>query len=472
VSQVPFISPDNGLALLAFKIGQNQFDLNRGLAYISMRDQVIRARTLVHSVLSAGIFERRTAESDRQVDVDVLIVGAGVGGVSVALAAAEVGLRTLVVEKESECFSLLHKGTNRLLSTTLYDWPARHFNRHAFPDIPCTEERILKDASVLRFLAKPCPAQEIADHLNQQVANFRTKYSNNLHIECDFEISSGDDITWAGRRALKIDLGREISLFKEKKSSVYARIVVYAIGFGSEKALTKVDDVRDSFWGYESIENDLGKIVNSPARVCVIGAGDGGLQEILRVILSPNEYHDFANTISELESVIGEDREWSDGLKSILFAEDNAARALMWGYRPDLIFPRVQAVHEEVIKTLLDKKNLARRAAVIAWRDKVCRHQDIHVTLYDSLPISNRVYALNRFLFELLSTLSKDSPGTIKIHRSMEDWELAKNTANANLVIDRRGVSPIDNMYGTSEKEDWLRRMMFRALPNHYSMVA
>jgi heterodisulfide reductase subunit A-like polyferredoxin len=78
-----------GLALLAYKIGPNQFELNRDLTYISMRDQVLRARTLIHAAFGAGIFEKKDESensfADSEVDYDVVVLGAGVGGISTAL---------------------------------------------------------------------------------------------------------------------------------------------------------------------------------------------------------------------------------------------------------------------------------------------------------------------------------------------------------------------------------------------------
>ncbi|MFE4568353.1 hypothetical protein ACFRMO_38485, partial [Streptomyces anulatus] len=70
-----------GLALLAYKIGPNQFELNRSLTYISMRDQVLRARTLIHTAIDAGLFEKQAENSssfaDGDVDYDVVVLGAG-----------------------------------------------------------------------------------------------------------------------------------------------------------------------------------------------------------------------------------------------------------------------------------------------------------------------------------------------------------------------------------------------------------
>jgi hypothetical protein len=251
-------------------------------------------------------------------------------------------------------------------------------------------------------------------------------------------------------------------------SFVHSRAVVYAVGFGSEKVFSTKSDLNSTFWGYCTIEDDLKKLVKSTATVRIIGAGDGGLQEALRFALRP-EYHDFAKAISELESRIDDsDKEWTNGLRDIMFAEDNAARALMWGYRPELVFSELQTVHDRLIHILLDPLNMSRRKAVIQWRDDVTREQSLKVELVDSHNFSGRVYALNRFLFELLRILSEIQPNNVLIDRNTETTEVTK----PDICVDRRGISPIDEAYGTSEKEELLRRVMFRALPNHYSVVA
>lgn len=110
------INTENSLALLAFNIGVNQFDINRGLAYISMRDQVLRARTLIAAAKGAELFELRAggpdSDADEPVDYDVTVLGAGVGGISIAMAAVEKNLRTLVIDKSDHCFALLRSGTS------------------------------------------------------------------------------------------------------------------------------------------------------------------------------------------------------------------------------------------------------------------------------------------------------------------------------------------------------------------------
>ncbi|MDH6152664.1 MULTISPECIES: FAD-binding protein [Paraburkholderia] len=468
---LPPILADNGLALLAFKIGPNQFGLNRGLAYISMRDQVLRARTLVHAAVGARLFEQRpataTGYADRRVDVDLTVIGGGVGGISVALAAAEAGITTLVVEKSKECFSLLQNGTDRLLSTTVYDWPANHFNVHAFPVLPDTSPDVSSLSSILHFPDKACSARELADSLNGQVMAYERSHTSTLHIERGMEIPLDDGITWAGRGSLLVRVPRAIKLFGSSRKDFHTRAVVYAIGFGSEKVITDGYAVDASFWGYQTIETDLARFACTNAKVFIAGGGDGGLQEVLRFAFLP-DYHDLSIAVKALESAVGpDDRVWSEGLRDIMFAEDNAARAFMWGYRPELVFRELERVHERVIAKLLDPTDARRQKAVIEWRDHVTRQQRVQITLYDPKP-SGRVYALNRFLFRLLKSLSAVAAGSVTIDRMEREVPVGE----CDIFVDRRGISPIDAAYGTSTKEELLRRVMFRALPNHYSVVA
>lgn len=468
LSSTPYISADSGLALLTFKIAPNQFDLNRGLAYISMRDQVLRARTLVHAAIGSGLFEQHPetgrSTADREVAVDLLVVGAGVGGISAALTAAEAGYRTLVLEKAPRCFPLLSSGTDRLLSTTLYDWPARHFDVHAFPALPGADIDLLDARSLLRFPSIPTPANELAQDLNQQVDAFLKKHSQTLHVECDMEIAVDDGITWAGGRRVKVDLPRPIELFGAPRQSLFARAVVYALGFGSEKVLLDGADIAASFWGYQSLEDDLKAVSGHRAAVQIIGGGDGGLQEALRFAFRP-AYHDFAKAVAHLQTCVrrvNADR-WDCGLRDIMFAEDNAARALMWGYRTDLVFAQLQRVHEEFVHELCQHAS----DALLIWRAEVGREQPLDVSLYDSHPFSARVYALNRFLFELLKQLTTIKPAPVTVHR-----ETDAPPTGAAIVVKRHGIAPGSEAYGTSEKEDLLRRVLFRSLPNHYSVIA
>ncbi len=323
------------------------------------------------AAVGARLLERRAATTtgyaDRRADVDLTVIGGGVGGISVALAAAEAGITTLVVEKSEQCFSLLQNGTDRLLSTTVYDRPANHFNVHAFPVLPNTSPDVSSLSSILHFPGRACSARELAESLNGQVTAYERSHAHTLHIERGMEIPVDDGITWAGRGSLLVRLPRGINLFGSSRKDFHSRAVVYAVGFGSEKVIADGYEVDASFWAYQSIEADLARFVGTDAQVFIAGGGDGGLQETLRFAFLP-DYHDLSIAVEALESAVGpDDRVWTEGLRDIMFAEDNAARAFMWGYRPELVFREL----ERVITQLLDPTDVRRQQAVIGWRDHV-----------------------------------------------------------------------------------------------------
>jgi len=278
--------------------------------------------------------------------------------------------------------------------------------------LPDTSPDVSSLSSILHFPGKACSAHELAESLNGQVEAYERSHAHTLHIERGMEIQVDDGITWAGRESLLVRLPRGINLFGSSRKDFHSRAVVYAVGFGSEKVIADGYEVDSSFWGYQSIEADLARFAGINAQVFIAGGGDGGLQETLRFAFLP-DYHDLSIAVKALESAVGsDDRVWTDGLRDIMFAEDNAARAFMWGYRPELVFRELERVHERVIAELLDPSDVRRQKAVIGWRDHVTRQQRLHITLYDPKPIG-RVYALNRFLCCLLRSMSVIAPGHV-----------------------------------------------------------
>lgn len=467
------VESSGSLALLAFKIGPNQFDINRNLAYISIKDQILRARTLVHATVAAGIFEvlpgTTSVESDDVVDVHMLVVGAGVGGVSAALAAVECGLTVILIDKGRTCFSLLRRGATRLISTTVYDWPSLHYDVHQFPAIETLQACSNPNAAILRFPAHAANAAELADHLQNEFANLAKKYAELLSIEYNTFIKSISDIRYTSGRRVSIDIPRQVRLPDgSAKNKFFSRVVVFATGFGQEKINQNSTSENDEFWGYATLEDDLARTIDAPASkpaiVSVIGAGDGGLQEVLRLMLKP-EFHDLAATTGLLATKLSRHKDsWQRMLRQIAAAEDNAARAFMWGYAPKLVFGGLDTVYDSVINELTAA---SRSDAINQWFEEVTRPQNLCIELYDPHAVSGRVYALNRFLVKLIQRLSSSRQNGVRLLRMVGDGP-AENVGIAR--IDRRGLLPL--LTEGIQQDELLRRMAFKGLQNHYGAIA
>lgn len=465
------INSENSLALLAFNIGVNQFDINRGLAYISMRDQVLRARTLIAAAKGAELFELRTGgpddDADEPVDYDVTVLGAGVGGISIALAAAENNLRTLVIDKNDRCFALLRSGTDRLVSTTVYDWPARHFNAHAFPQLPGITSPHMRDDFILKFPNQAMGADQLASHLEKQVDTIRKTHAHLLQFAHGVTISDRKAISIPAGRCLLLNSPTPLPRLHNTASiQISTRIVVYAFGFGSEKVMTiPTAHINQSFWGYRSLEADLEQLGKKSGLgiVSIQGAGDGGLQEVLRFAFSP-EHQDLASVVAKLEATVTPKfAQWENRLRDVMLAEDNAARAYMWGYSQELVFETVERAHQALIDALLTTVP----ELVAQWYDIVGRKQALKITVYDTHPFSGRVYALNRFLFKLLVALTTLQPRSVLVRRSVLDMP----EKTKGIRVNRSGLSQIYTQMGTGNKADYLRRATLRAIPNQYGIV-
>jgi hypothetical protein len=432
----------------------------------------LRARTLVNAAVAASLFDQRpasaSAAADAPVDYDVAVLGAGVGGMSVALAAIENGLRTLVIDKSGRRFELLRSGTDRLVSTTVYDWPANHFAIHEFPDLPPITPGSIAGKFILKFPARALTANALAQHLEQQVRTMmRRKNGKLLRFAMNVELGASGTIGPVGGRCVALYNPSGLPrLDGSAPQQVRTRIMVYAIGFGTEKVMnTLKPQPNASFWGYRTLTQDLARLAAVPGtgKVEIQGGGDGGLQEALRFALGPR-WQDLAAVASELERCVSPVfPAWESSLRDIMLAEDNAARAYMWGYSQDLVFESVDRVHQQVIDALLKRA----RPDVKRWFATVSRKQDLNITVYDKHASSGRVYALNRFLFKLLVTLTQFGGYRVVVDRKRTKMPATKGAIKVN----RSGLSQITDMLGTATPDDYLRRATLRAIPNQYGIV-
>lgn len=449
---------EHGLAVLAFKVDALQFDLNRDLQFISMKDQVVRARTLILGAQQAGLFGPLEVHQDR---ANVIVIGGGVGGVSAALMACSLGLSVKLIEAAEECFPLLSLGSDRLFSATVYDWPHEHSCSHKFPYVDplrdsATANKLRLTNDALEFPDKAVTAAVLRQTFLGQLAAAKIKYGSQLEVLEGHQIRTMDDITTNQPSTLvKVEAHKDLDTRHLK-----AQIAIFAIGFGLNTISDQTEAAKD-FFSYNDLKADVARAEAAGGRVRIIGAGDGGLQEALRFVLS-DEWHDLHLCVSELQKMLeanGHLAAWSKLCARLQSAEDQAVRAAMWGYSDELVYGELDAVYKREMEYLrkLTPDTLE------SWRVNVVRHGSLKVELVDKSPYSKKVYALNRWLTGLLS-IPSDSPSGLA---TLERFAPEATHGNADVELVRAGFAAADKQpqIGTAGSDDLLRRIAFQGIP-------
>ncbi|CAB3835209.1 FAD-dependent oxidoreductase [Achromobacter ruhlandii] len=459
----------DGLAILAFKVQALQFDLNRDLQFISMKDQLIRGRTLVLAAAKAGLVN--PGRSLANGSPNIIVVGGGVGGVSAALMACELGLTVQLVESTSACFSLLGLGSDRLFSATVYDWPHEHSGGHSFPYMEPlrnkeTISNLKKKAAVLRFPDVPKTGAEMRKSFLLQLDKYKEKYRDNIEIIYEHSLHSMDDV------AVNEASGRvRVDVYgKGGVRNLNAQIVIFAIGFGLGKSNEQTLAARD-FFSYNELESDINKALNGKGKIRIFGGGDGGLQEALRFCLDPN-WHDLGGCVNELREILrnaNHGAHWAQMCGRIQSAEDQAVRASMWGYEDGCVYQELDQIYWREMEEL---NNLA-PAALKIWYERVVRKVEIEIELVDELKFSKKVYGLNRWLVGLLIRLSVKGSGRASLFRKTSEMIRSSGNEAPDVELRRIGFSSVSKQeqVGTAGSEDLLRRLAFQGIPMNLDPV-
>src|SRR5579883_2876739 len=117
--------------LRAHKIAACYFDIGGRISPISIRDQMLRARTFVHRAFEEGLLEHGSR---------LLIIGGGAAGATAAICGAELEIHTILIERTGNLFGRQAKCRTRWVDPTQYDWPATHWKKGKYhwcsPEVP------------------------------------------------------------------------------------------------------------------------------------------------------------------------------------------------------------------------------------------------------------------------------------------------------------------------------------------------
>lgn len=290
------------------------------------------------------------------------VIGAGIGGMAAAAAAASLGVETHIYERHSEVLHNLRGCHTRHLHPRVYDWP---------------EEDALEPATDLPFLNWTADtADRVAIVLLEQWEHLVVSHSIKVHTSASVIFHERID---GKRRITKRSSIRDYEDFD---------FILLATGFGSERTIPP-QPLR-SYWRDDSLHQPEIEPRTTRTRYLVSGNGDGGLIDILRLRL-----RDFRHE-TLLAEIVGE------GLGEVERHLKAAEREIQ------NLGMRTQDAGERILKSY---ETLSVPAGVEA-KLRARLRQDTHVTFnYAKHPFSHRSSILHRFLVWMLSRFDENLHG-------------------------------------------------------------
>lgn len=378
---------------LPLKAGPNHFDICRGQSYVSIKDQVIRARTLVRWLIDTGVVSNHTQR--------ILVVGAGVAGVSAATSLIDWTRRTFdftvdLIDRDDAPFGSQRGCTSRQLSLTQYDWPAPHSASHHYPDALTSYLgsgwRLPADAIVTQggadtpdALAAQWEAELAAYSAN--TARLNSMYQHEM-LGTPAPDPSGTQVSVTLRNhAARRHLFRNYD------------IVISAVGFGKERIPPWPAGggiVTPYFWQNDNVA-DPHFAVNE--KVAIVGLGDGSLQDFIRLVCDPalDTAHAVIDKMrAEYVAGGGNPAHWEAMLSESAAIDRQAVLAVPWAADPDPIWRRAHsACVRQVLGLVVANPVAATRAALAVLRTNLPNR----IVFFSNSLVPTKVYLLNRFLY-------------------------------------------------------------------------
>lgn len=394
----------NTLSLLAHKVASNMFDISSGLTHVSLRDQLIRGTTLVRDLIS-------TEQLDGTYS-DILIVGAGAGGIAAALAAAAGGKRVLVIDTGDMPFRLQRNAATRYVGPYMYEWPSLVYNDQRLPPRGTSALSAWADNGSYAGLtipsANPITANELVKHWDMELQNSLDRHAELFTVltGVDGKASKGEILRWL-KGASKWHRRRPPQLLfygtnwrtgARITKHINPRFTILAAGLGPERTTwsnNRQTFTGDKFWEWDSLRNyNCGLPSHLKARIAVFGGGDGALQDTLRCLMICEEPLGF---IAKLEQNLTASVKIKESITKILLIEQQHSLVRTWtnGAKSNED-DTLQKAYMQVITPLASTPEI--RSTVFSLLRSDVNSVDMIVS-ENSL---GKAYALNRFLVLLI----------------------------------------------------------------------
>lgn len=273
--------------LRAHYVGPLTYDLSGRFRPPAIRDQMIRARLLVDRAYGAGLFRANS----------ILIVGAGVAGVSVAVQAAKHGVRSVIAEQSSNSFGRFVLCSSRWVDPAQYDWPADDWRSRRIQGLPLDYPPGWPSLLTSKWRARLAALE----------ADGKTEVIYGLRLERD---------------RIAIQPTHVEAELRDGESPRAFDFAVYCEGPGLE------DCRAGKYRGLEFFQDDpfeeetLGLPQGVTPQVLISGGGDGALQDFIRIASG-------ARSASQLYDQLFDGGDF-DLERQISTAESQARRLLQW----------------------------------------------------------------------------------------------------------------------------------------------
>jgi hypothetical protein len=417
----------NSLAVLAYKVAPNMFDLSTGLSHVSLRDQLIRGATLVRDLIAA----RLLTGGD-----ELLIVGAGAAGVSAAQQAGTVGCRSLLLDTADAPFGLQANVKTRYVGPYMYEWPWDiHADQHFAP--PATSLLHHWNTATYAGLeinsSTPLTAAQLASHWQNQLGAWVRAPGSKLSVltKIDSNTSLRALKAWRRRQRFWIPGPRTLHFDgiswpngSKARESINPKFIILAAGFGSERVTWEgpSGEIKGPlFWDTDKLSGLSCGFASKPT-IVILGGGDGALQDALRCVYPHTQP---LETMRDLLSFPGVPADFQSVHAGLLLAEQQHAATRTWtsGTSQATESASLQQAYLAILQTLAARANV-RAAMLDTLRSDVAR-----VVLVVREKNLGKAYSLNRFLILLLAECLKlqAAPGKV-------EFELKFNSVAADIT--------------------------------------
>jgi hypothetical protein len=406
----------NALSLLAYKVAPNTFDISASLVHVSLRDQLVRGATLVRDLFVGGQF----------VDGDeLLVVGAGAGGISAALTAAQRGVKVVVIDTAAEPFGLQSGVTTRLVGPYMYEWPSDPHNDQHFP--PEKDTTLHPWVEPYKYMGltvdsvRPLAASDLADHWRMELDTALWAPGSQLTLLTLVDPSASARelkrwlraaaLWWPSARPQLAFNGINRSTGNRDRAVIAPKFVILAAGMGSERVQWKRDSrftgglasiSGPPFWLSDHLSDRFCGLAQE-STIVVLGGGDGALQDALRCMLTGGAADVPLQVITDVYVDPVVKTHFDKAFPKLETIERQHAATRVWSNEqqdaPEMA--ALQSAYLEVIKPLA-KEPAVQQMIGARLRDDV---KEVYLAVREAS--LGKAYPLNRFLVLLIHEIQE-----------------------------------------------------------------